>query len=151
MVHQDGGVDRAMQSRRAQPREQGTAVDQDQIKFPAQSRQSARPARAGQEVPRSRHGGPHRQEREVIVARVDQGFGQGLAAFDDVIKTDLGAQAQEPRQHRPGEIAIDQNRAGGMASQSAGQRQHESRPAFRSMAACEEKDFQVLLAAALSR
>jgi hypothetical protein len=81
----------------------------------------------------------------VIVARVDQGCGQGLPAFDYVIKADLGAQSQKPRQHRPGEVAVDQNGAMGTASQSTRQREHESRPAFRSMAACEEEDFHVLM------
>ena len=107
MVDEHGGIDRAMEDRRAQAGEQRAAVEEDQIELAAEPGQGARPGRSGQEFAGPGHGAAHRQDREVILGSIDQGIGEGSAALDHVIQAHLGAQAHEAREHRPGEVGVD--------------------------------------------
>ena len=120
-----------------------------EVELAAEPGEGAGPGGRGQEVAGPGDGRADRQDGQVIVGGVDQGVGQGLAALDHVVQPHLGPEAQQPREHRTGQVGVDQHGAAGVARQGAGQGQDEGRAALGAMATGEEDGPEVLAAPAL--
>ena len=126
VVDEDRGVDRAVQDRRAEAGEEGTAVEQDQVEISAEPRQDDRPAGAG-EKSRGRPTGARRGSK-----RWSSGASRSRRPARDPARSRRqarpGTRTELPGEHRAGEIRVHQQAPSGPPRQRQGEGEDQGRP-----------------------
>ena len=146
VLNQNCGIDRPVQDGGTQAGEKRAAVEENEVILASEPCHGAHPGGAREKVTGASDRGLQRQDRQVVIRRIDDGVGQRNSPLDNIIETDHGFEPQEPGEHGAREIGIHEQEAMRFASECAGKREQECRAALGSMATREENDLDILLA-----